>query len=261
MKDILKSALNNFGIGITRASKLEYLEANKKAITDIHFLKCVDEQFRSKCIDLLDVSQSEFRQDLFVLCQLNFKGNGYFVEFGATNGVDFSNTHLLETKFGWSGILAEPALTWHNDLKANRTSHVDTRCVWKETGQSILFKEAAVGELSTLDQFSSQGDNSRFRQSGGTSYEVETISLLDLLQAHNAPEHIEYLSLDTEGSEFEILSNFDFDRYSFDVITCEHNFTDDREKIHGLLVQHGYIRIFETMDIVDDWYVATRILN
>lgn len=261
MRELLKSALHKFGIGVTRASKLEYLEANKKSITDLKFLKCVEDQFRSKCIDLFDVSQAEFRQDLFVLSQLDFRKNGYFVEFGATNGVNFSNTHMLETMFGWTGILAEPARSWHADLKKNRLSHVDTRCVWKETGRKIPFKEAAVGELSTLDQFADQGGNSKFRKSGGARYDVETVSLRDLLKTHDAPKCIDYLSLDTEGSEFEILSSFDFDEYSIGIITCEHNFTKDRERIRDLLVQKNFVHVFGAMDIVDDWYVAAKKIN
>ena len=52
-------------------------------------------------------SKAQLKQDLFVLATLNFKRNGYFVEFGATSGVDISNTCLLEFDFGWRGILAE----------------------------------------------------------------------------------------------------------------------------------------------------------
>ena len=60
-------------------------------------------------LKMLPRSRSQLRQDIFVLCTLDFKRNGFFVEFGATNGVDLSNSYLLETEFNWTGILAEPA--------------------------------------------------------------------------------------------------------------------------------------------------------
>ena len=61
--------------------------------------------------------------------------------------------------------------------------------------------------------------------------------------------------MDTEGSEYEILSAFNFDKYKFRVITFEHNFTDNREKIFKLLTDKVYVR--KNMDIsrFDDWYV------
>ena len=47
----------------------------------------------------------------------------------------------------------------------------------------------------------------------GAKYKVETISLNDMLELHNAPLIIDYLSIDTEGSEYEILSCLDFELY------------------------------------------------
>ena len=69
--------------------------------------------------------KSQIGQDVLVLHCLNWKKNGYFLEFGAADGINLSNTYLLERDFGWSGILAEPAKVWHKDLKANRTSGVN----------------------------------------------------------------------------------------------------------------------------------------
>ena len=53
-------------------------------------------------------SKSQILQDLWVSYELGEKQDGFFVEFGATNGLANSNTWLLEKKYGWKGILAEP---------------------------------------------------------------------------------------------------------------------------------------------------------
>ena len=195
-------------------------------------------------------SRSQIRQDLFVLAALNFRRRGFFVEFGATDGVSLSNTHMLEQVFGWSGILAEPAICWHEKLKANRGAPISTKCVWSRSGEKILFNE--VAELSTIDTFTESDWHDRH---AGQRYEVETISLNDLLEQHQAPRAIDYLSIDTEGSEFDILSNLDWEKYSFSVITCEHNFTAQRESIFDLLTSRGYTRVLEELSQFDDWYV------
>jgi len=53
----------------------------------------------------LEYSKAQLHQDIFVLAEHDFKSFGYFLEFGATNGHDLSNTYLLETQFGWQALL------------------------------------------------------------------------------------------------------------------------------------------------------------
>ena len=218
------------------------------------FLRTINQNFRQMCEENLTESKSQKLQDLFVLSELSFKEKGFFVEFGATNGIDLSNTHLLEKKFKWSGILAEPAKKWHDDLHKNRSAKIETKCVWKTSGEILKFKEASEAELSTIASFANSDKLHESRKSG-TVYDVETISLEDILDEHNAPFLIDYLSIDTEGSEFEILNNFNFNKYKFRIITCEHNYTEARQQIHQLLTKNGYQRKFERLSKFDDWYV------
>ena len=88
------------------------------------------------------------------------------------------------------------------------------------------------------------------------SYEVNTVSLIDLLKMYDAPRFVEYLSIDTEGSEYDILSAFDWESYRFGLISVEHNFTNNRERIERLLTANGYRRILTDLSKFDDWYVA-----
>lgn len=211
--------------------------------------------FTQEQVDIMESSsKAQLKQDIFVLSELDCKTGGYFVEFGATDGVDLSNTYLLETKFGWTGILAEPAKIWSEDLAKNRTCYIDYDCVWSKSGEVLEFNEVNAAELSTINTFSGVDEHAVTRTSG-TKYPVNTISLFDLLKKYDAPKVIDYLSIDTEGSEFEILSAFDFDAYQFRVITCEHNYTPMREKIYDLLTSKGYTRKFPNLSRFDDWYV------
>ena len=196
---------------------------------------------------------SQFGQDLFVLNELNFKKNGFFVEFGATNGINGSNTYLLENKFNWRGILAEPAKIFYNELNKNRKCFIETNLVWKNSKSRLLFHEDFAGGLSTIKKFTDHDTQIRKKNK---EYILETISLNDLLVKYNAPKIIDYLSIDTEGSEFNILNNFDFNKYKFRIITCEHNFTPNKNKIHKLLTKNGYVKKHSSLvSFVDDWYV------
>jgi len=254
LKSAVKYALRQVNIGALRYDRLQQLEKHSRAGEDFEFLAALPAQYTHDLMLLLHESRAEFRQDLFVLSELGFKKGGYFVEFGATNGVSTSNTHLLETRFGWRGILAEPAKRWHKELRANRSCEIDTSCVWSHSNWVLPFKEDQIGERSTLQSFSTL-DSKTTRGNSSKLYDVPTISLEDLLVKHDAPSAIDYLSIDTEGSEYEILSNFDFSKFQFRVITCEHNYTQSRERIHDLLTRNGYTRKFEMFSKVDDWYV------
>jgi len=204
--------------------------------------------------NLLMKSKSQIRQDIFVLNELNFKKNGYFVDFGGTNGIDLSNSYMLELDYNWRGIIAEPGKKWHNDLFFNRKCIIDTRCVWSESNKKLLFNQTNDAALSTIDNFSNSDSHSKAREIG-EKYYVDTISLIDLLNFHSAPRDIDYLSIDTEGSEFDILNAFDFNQYNIKVITCEHNYTSNRSKINSLLKNNGYEQKFSNISQFDDWYV------
>jgi len=201
-------------------------------------------------------AQAQLYQDLLAVELFNGKKNGFFVEFGATNGKQINNTWLLETKYQWNGILAEPARIWHEALQNNRHCAIDHRCVWKKTGEKLVFNEVpADPELSTAAAFTNS-DHQGSQRAQHLAYEVPTVSLLDLLREHNAPPYIDYLSVDTEGSEYEILSAFDFTAYRFGLITVEHNGTAQQAALYKLLTAAGYVRIFASISKWDDWYVA-----
>ena len=212
-----------------------------------------DHAFLHFVLENFSESRAQLFQDLFVLFSLGQKREGFFVEFGATDGVELSNTLLLEKSYEWNGILAEPAKCWHEDLRSNRTCVIDTRCVWKESGEVLEFNEVSDRELSTLAKYSNHGGHFVARRTG-RRYPVETVSLHDLLSSHNAPNSIDYLSVDTEGSEFDILEAFDFQNYDVKIITVEHGFTLNRDRICGLLESKGFSRVFERFSMWDDWY-------
>lgn len=234
-----------------------YDRRDNKTLQDLKFIRALGPVNYKSTIGLLNKSKSQLRQDLFVISETKYKKNGFFVEFGATDGIDMSNTYMLEAEFSWTGILAEPARVWKKQLELNRPNvSIETLCVWKDSNSLLIFNETDAPALSTVDSFSDL-DGHRKARATGKKYEVNSISLEDLLIKHGAPKYIDYLSIDIEGSEFEVIKAFNFDDYTIKIITIEHNYTPQRELIYSLLTSSGYKRKYENISAFDDWYVKS----
>ena len=218
-------------------------------------------EFYSFALKHHQISKSQLFQDLFVHFIHDEKRNGTFLEFGATNGVELSNSFMLEQKFGWSGVLAEPSPQWHTELFKNRPkSTILTECIYSETGKKLDFFVSNSGVLSTLDEFKhsdieTMPGNTRMRNASGYNCEVTTISLNDVISTHFEGAKIDYMSVDTEGSELLILEQFDFSKFAPKVVTVEHNFTDAEKKLDELFFQNKYQRMFRGYTQFDAWYV------
>lgn len=211
-------------------------------------------RFMNYCLNNVGWSRGQILQDLWVAFELNELRGGFFVEFGAADGIRYSNTYALEKTLGWTGIVAEPARVWHPAVRDNRACFVDDRCVWTKTGETLTFNQPVIASHSTIDIYS-DSDRLAHTRVDGERYQVETISLNDLLTHWGAPQRIDYLSIDTEGSELDILKAFDFDRWDLRLITVEHNHTEQRQLLHDFLSSKGYVRKFDALSSVDDWYV------
>jgi FkbM family methyltransferase len=182
-------------------------------------------------------------QVLWILFVFECKENGYFVEFGACDGLLFSNTKILEKDFGWKGILAEPNRSYGNQIVENRKVIIDKRAVWSKTGVSVEFAEVSAGGLSGIySTFRRNKNDLDKRQSLGIKkYTVETVSLNDLLNEYKAPVNFDLLSIDTEGSEYEIIENFDLNKYRPKVICIEFDGTKfELNKFEKILSRYGY---------------------
>ena len=258
----LIQALEELGLAVITKEELQFFQ-NLHPSTFVFQIST--QEARELISPYMAYTKSQLGQDLFALAASKTSSPGYFVEFGATDGVSLSNTWLLEQKLGWTGILAEPAKAWHSRLKANRNCIIDTRCVSNTTGEIVKFLEVnQSGEgspvLSGLKEFADNGDwASKLRQEESIEYSVETVTLECLLNEHEAPEEIQFLSIDTEGSEFNIIKDFNFQRRKINAICIEHNYVEENRKaINALLTSNGYHQIAKGLTKWDDWYILGR---
>lgn len=195
------------------------------------------------------MSYSQFGQDLWVLS--HFK-NGVFVDVGFNDGITISNTKLLEEK-GWRGLGIDP---FPRNFESRERTDIEIGCVYKEDAQIEFVCASDLGGIkSHIDAHKTHEWVVKAK-----TIKIQARTLEYFLKKYNLTSKIEYLSMDTEGSEYEIFSTFPFDKYTFGCITCEHNGEwEKREKIKQILSENDYV--LEKELGVDDCFVHRSVLD
>lgn len=194
--------------------------------------------------------QSQIGQDKYIIEHIfNYKKNGYFIELGAADGKNLSNTYCLEKHFNWDGLCIEPNPLFHEKLKQNRNCKLDFSPVFSKSGEKVKFTVAE--EYSGISNYILKNCNV---YKGKGEIELETKTLTEILDANNAPSYIDYMSLDTEGTELEILKGLDFNKYKIAYISVEHNHQPQRWDIMDFLLKRGYK--FSRWNRFDDEYMS-----
>jgi len=207
-------------------------------------------------LENMALSKAQLQQDLAAkyLCmnmirEKSVEGH-FFVEIGANDGITLSNTYLLEQGFSWSGILCEANPEMIQMLKMHRKhSKVDGRAVDEFSHQQSIFLKTKESTYSALAGNSIHV--SKFV--GAEPIQVNTISATDLLLEHSAPRFIDYLSIDTEGNELQILQGLDFSVFNFGFITVE--VSRNGKKIAELLRENGYEQILQEVSAWEQWWI------
>lgn len=230
-------------------------------------LSRLDPLIFDKVVPFVLSSSSQLGQDLLPLIfGCLSKPNNYFVEVGAADGINNSNTFLLESVLQWSGLLVEPARSNQEKIKRNRNVPLECKAASCADDQSLDFIEYSMSDCkndSPENQYASQFSGfattlkSTYTKGYDASrYQVQTTRLSSSLISRNAPTSVDFLSIDTEGSELDVLSGIDFSVHSFRVITIEHNFNrKKRSIIRDRLLSFGYINVFPSISRWDDWFV------
>jgi FkbM family methyltransferase len=191
---------------------------------------------------------SQCGQDRYINEELfkDYQG-GTFVEIGAHNGVTYSNTYFLEKERGWKGICIEPMPERFAELKACRNCVCVEGCVSdiNEISQLLMVScarndtEMLSGLLHKYDPRHLERVKNEICAHKGSckTIDVQCYKLNDLLE-QNGITHVNYLSIDTEGGEFDILSSIDFSKFKIDAITVEDNYGDPR--LTSFLEEKGF---------------------
>jgi FkbM family methyltransferase len=240
---LLKSSWENIREDWTRAQIRSNQFANLERIVNLTPMNSL-----SRIVHNTQYSTSQLGQDLWVLG--NASKVGLFLEIGAFDGFNLSNTLLLE-RLGWKGFLVEP-----NFYPSQQERKALTLNVMIGTPGKVEFAITKQREFSTrLDLLNSDGlgpvrKNFEVRT-------VESISVEQLLRHLNSPSHIDYVSIDTEGNELEILRQWNFKDCDVDFWTVETNNRLDQFEIDSIMAKEGYCYI-ENHSGFDRWYTRHK---
>lgn len=202
------------------------------------------------------------------------KRNGVFVDIGAHDGKSGSNTYFFEKELGWTGICFEPMPNVFEKLKKNRNCVCIEACVAKTEGivpfvwvNSPGGVDMLSGMLDTYDPRHWARMRTECREQGGTYtiVNMDAIRLDTVLQEHGIKK-IDYLSVDTEGNELEILQSIDFDNIEILAISVENNYLDPA--IRNFLISKGYVfsvhfmgfdELYIHKNYVQDFYAPVNV--
>jgi len=190
---------------------------------------------------------SQYNQDKILNTRIfKNKKNGFFIDIGAHDGITYSNSYFFEKELEWTGICVEPNPSVFKQLQKNRKCTLINKPAWIENKKEVFFTITGHSEMLSglydtyhpkhLKRIKSEIDdlNQKFEIT-----EVECFDLNEYL-IKNSINNIDFISLDTEGSEFKILKNIDFSQISIKVIVIEIPY-DQNEVINFLENKNFYL--------------------
>ncbi len=200
---------------------------------------------------------SQTRQDFIVDQLLGNKKNGFFLDLGANDGISFSNTYFFEKHRNWQGICVEPIKDVYYKLRKNRKCKVLNYAIGEKTENLTFTRVLGSSQmLSGIKKFRHPDHQKRtlseIEFNGGEVIEeiVQCISFKEMMSMFNV-KVADYLSIDIEGGEFEVLKTIDLREFSIKIITVENNYDDKR--INDYMVSKGFHRILTYK--ADEFYV------
>lgn len=198
------------------------------------------------------ISYAQSGEDIVLLRAFGDQPDGRWVDVGANDPVKDSVTKNF-SDLGWRGINVEPVPVLYERLVQQRPSDVNIRAVVSSTPGRMTFHQHRTNpDLSTLDDFLA----AIYRERGDVldDIDVEVVTLADLCARHLDREIIDFLKVDTEGHELEVLAGHDFERFPVRAVCAEATW-DRLDAIVELLRERSMVLV--NFDGLNAWFVRS----
>ncbi len=207
------------------------------------------------CVNRIRGTYAQFGQDAWLLQNVYTKKyGGYFVEVGAADGIMFSNTFLLEKRYRWQGMCIEGNSIFSEKLKKNRICLCVEACVSDKESEVDFVDNVGLnsGMIEGLHEKYLR-NIVRCHDNVGTLEKMnlhtvrkKTTTLRKIFEEYHVPNFIEFMSVDVEGSEFDVLTGFPFDSHTVGCMIVEHfGIPEKKNAIQALLTIKDYRRVKE----------------
>jgi FkbM family methyltransferase len=203
------------------------------------------------------ISYAQNFEDVILARVFAGRRTGFYVDVGAADPVNLSVTKWFYD-LGWSGLNVEPNQELFRRLVEDRPRDINLDCGVGAVASEAEFLELDLGELSSFDK--NAQDVVRDSGIAGSTRTVAVLPLTDLLKQHGAGRAIDFLKIDVEGWEFEVLKGLDLRQYRPVVILAEATLPRSQVESHfewePLLLAADYSFVY--FDGVNRFYLANE---
>ena len=187
-------------------------------------------------------SHSQYLEDMFIDNIFQGKMRGTYVDIGANDPSELSNTKRFYDR-GWSGVNVEPNVNMYEILCQARPRDINLNFGIGRQAGYLTFYEVSPTTLSTFNKIEALHCVKKEGAKIVSEKAVKVISLEELFSTKLPDREIDFLSVDAEGYEYEILEGNNWNRYRPVVVVVELNH-DKESNVFKLLKELSYTLIY-----------------